>query len=38
MNCLLNHVIEDKYKGREDQEKDVSSYWRTLWKGVDAGT
>jgi hypothetical protein len=37
-NCLLNHVIEDKYKESEDEEKDVGSYWMTLRKRVDAGT
>jgi len=36
VNCLLKHVIEGKKKEWEDQEKDVSNYWRTLRKRVDA--
>jgi len=32
-NCLLKHVIEgnckDRWKGREDEEADVRSYWMT---------
>jgi hypothetical protein len=35
-NCLLIHVIE-RYKGREDEEEDVSSYCMTLKKRDDTG-
>ena len=35
-NCLLKHVIEGKIEGRigvtEDDEEDVSSYWKALRK------
>jgi hypothetical protein len=35
-NCLLKHVIEGKIEGRlgvtEDNEEDVSSYWKDLRK------
>jgi len=33
-NCRLKHVIE-LYKGQEDDEEDVSSYWMTLQKRGD---
>jgi hypothetical protein len=35
-NCGLTHVIE-RYKGQEDEEEDVSSYWMTLKKRDDTG-
>jgi hypothetical protein len=35
-NCLLIHVIE-RYKGQEDEEEDVSSYWMTLKEVDDTG-
>ena len=31
-NCILQHVIERKMQGREDEEEEVSSYWVTLRK------
>jgi hypothetical protein len=40
-NCLLKHVIEGKREGRigvtEDDEEDVSSYWKALRKREDTG-
>jgi hypothetical protein len=29
-NCLLKHVSEGKIEGTDDEEEDVSSYWKTL--------
>jgi hypothetical protein len=35
-NCLLIHFIEI-YKGQEDEEEEVSSYWMTSRKRIDTG-
>jgi hypothetical protein len=41
-NCLLKHIIEGKIEGRlgetEDNEQDVSSYWKDLRKREGAGS
>jgi len=29
-NCLVQHVVDGKVEGRNDEEKDVSNYWMTL--------
>jgi hypothetical protein len=29
--------MNDRYKAREDEKKDVSSYWTALWKGEGKG-
>jgi hypothetical protein len=29
-NGLLQHVTEERWKGREDNEEEVGSYWMTL--------
>jgi len=29
-NCLQNTLFKVGYKRREDEEKDISSYWMTL--------
>jgi hypothetical protein len=38
-NCILQRVIEGKikggWKGQEDEEEEVGSYWMTLRKGED---
>jgi hypothetical protein len=31
--CLLKKLLTKRYKGREDEEKNVSSYWMTSRKG-----
>jgi hypothetical protein len=36
-NCLLEHIIEGMTYGREEEDKDISSYWMTLRKGEDTG-
>jgi hypothetical protein len=37
-NCLLKYVTEGKkYKWREDEEEEVSSYWVALNKREDNG-
>jgi len=39
-NCLLKHVTERKIEGmteREDEEEDISSYWKILRKREDTG-
>jgi hypothetical protein len=37
-NCLLEHNIEGKIKGRiKDKEEDVSSYWMIIGKRGDIG-
>ena len=35
--CLLNTLLKEEYKGREDEEEDVSNYWMTLRKREDNG-
>jgi hypothetical protein len=32
---LSKEIIEEKYKGREDEEENLSSYWMTSRKGED---
>jgi len=34
-NCILQHVIERKIWGRNDEEEEVSSYWMTVRKRED---
>jgi hypothetical protein len=29
--------LKKRYKGREDEEEDVRSYWMALWKREDTG-
>jgi hypothetical protein len=29
--------LKERYKGRKEEEEDVSSYWKTLRKGEDTG-
>jgi hypothetical protein len=40
-NCPENTLLKERYwegwKGREDEEEDVSSYWVTLRKSVGTG-
>jgi hypothetical protein len=40
LNCLLKHVVQGKIegKGREEEEKDLSSYWITLRKRENTET
>jgi hypothetical protein len=37
-NCLLNTLLKQRQKGRNDEEKDVSSYWMTSGKREHTGT
>ena len=36
-NCHLKHVIEEKWKGREYEGKDINSYWISLRRREYAG-
>ena len=35
MNCFLTNVLKKIWKGSEDKDEDVSSYWMTLRKRED---
>lgn len=37
-NCLLDHCIEGKIEGQEEEEEDMSSYWMTLRRQEGAGS
>jgi hypothetical protein len=37
-NCLLKHVIDERQKGRDNEEEGVSSYWMTLRKREYTGS
>jgi hypothetical protein len=34
-NSVINTLLTERQKGREDEEEDVSSYWMTLRKVGD---
>jgi hypothetical protein len=36
-NCFLEHVIEGKWKGKKEEEEEVSSYLMTLRRREETG-
>jgi hypothetical protein len=37
-NCLLKGIIEERQKGRENEEEDINSYWMALRIGENTGS